>query len=242
MRMTLKRSAGCVGLGSAQPGWVSSTAMLAVVAGLVCCGCGAKEEEVNQSVSDQAYKITLDRGDNGSAVASQRGGRTDRSAGPRDLTFEMAGFSRLAESSDAQEQRAAALQAAIIDAFSKALIEARRSRGQSDADFIARLGPRLTVTHCSTGDGYEVQVELIARGAETTFVIRNGQMQHPPRDLQAIHRIFEETNGEFSLLGTEWSPEADVCVATVGCYLPARFEEALAGNVAVDADDESGVR
>jgi hypothetical protein len=216
--------------------------MLAVVAGLVCWGCGPKEEEVGQSVSEKAYKITLDRGDNGAAVASDRGGWADRSVGPRDLKFEMAGFSRLTEGGDAQEQRAATTQAAIIDAFCLALIEARRSRGQSDADFMARLGPRLTVTHCTTGDGYEVQVELISRGAETTFVVRNGQMQHPPRDLRTVHQIFEETNGEFSLLGTEWSPEADVCVATVGCYLPARFEEALAGNVAVDADDESGVR
>ncbi len=101
MRMTLKRSIWPSEPDRPRPGCVSSTAMLAVVAGLVCCGCGPKEE-VNQSVSKKAYKITLDRGDNGAAVASDRGGRTDRSAGPRNLTFEMAGFSRLTEGGDAQ--------------------------------------------------------------------------------------------------------------------------------------------
>ena len=55
-----------------------------------------------------------------------------------------------------------------------------------------------------------------------------------------IHRIFEETNGEFSLLGAEWSPEAGTWVATVGCYLPAGLGEALAVDAAADAHEAPG--
>lgn len=238
MQTTLKRSAWCREPGCPRSGILMSRTVLAILACLCCWGCNPAEQ-VNQAAADKACTITLDREDNGAAVASTRTSRDRRPQMQRVLSFEMAGFSSVPDLGVTQEQRAAATQAAIIDAFCKALIEARRARGQTDSDFTARLGPRLTVTHRPVDDGYQVEANLISRGAETTFVVRDGQLQHQTHDVRMIHRLFEETNGEFSLLGTEWSSDAGACVAKVGCYLPAGLGEALAGDAAADEVDEA---
>jgi hypothetical protein len=79
-------------------------------------------------------------------------------------------------------------------------------------------------------------VDVISRGVETSFIVRHGQLQHPPHDVKLVQRIFQETNGEFSLLGAEWRPDAGSYVATVGCYTPAGSKDALNGALAADAD------
>lgn len=238
MQTTQKRSVWRSGPGGFLPGVSLSWTMPAILACVCCWGC-TPAGQVEEAGADRCYAITLDQGDNGAVAASNRAGGAEHAVMARTLSFEMAGFSRRPATGDQREQRAAATQAAIIDALCKALIEARRDRGQTDADFTARLGPRLTVTHCTTNDGDEVHIELISRGVETTFAIRDGRLQHPPHDLKLIHRIFEETNGEFSLFGTDWSADTGTCVATVGCYLPAGLGAALAGGVAARPDEDA---
>ena len=142
----------------------------------------------------------------------------------------MVGYSNATQDST-PEQRAASTQAAIIDAFGKALIEARASRGQSTADFTAKIGPRMKVTHRTIDTGYEIQISLLYRGVESLFVVRNGVLQHPPQDLGLIRRLFEETNGEFSLLATDSTTTGGVALAKVGCYLPAGFDSRITGDV-----------
>lgn len=202
-----------------------------VCAGIWGCGPRAQSRTTQDAATNESYTVTLNRADNGAAVAPLRTA-DDGAAIPRTLSFEMAGFARTAGVGEPQEERSAAAQAAIIDALGKALMEARRSRGQPDTDFTAQLGPRLTIHHCRANGGYQVEATLLARGVETTFVVRDGVLQHPPRDLKLIQRLFDETNGEFSLLGTEWLPENGAYVAKVGCYLPAGLGEALAGESA----------
>ena len=212
-----------------------------VLAAGLCASVGAcgrgPQTRTAQDATDKPFTLTLNRTDNGAATAPQRSA-DEAAAMPRTLSFEMAGFARAPDSREPQEERSAAAQAAIIDALGKALIEARRSRGQPDSDFTAQLGPRLTVHHCRVNGGYQVEVTLVARGVETSFVVRDGVLQHPPRDLKLIQRIFYETNGEFSLLGTEWLPESKMYVAKVGCYLPAGLGEALAGEAAEQLADD----
>ncbi len=225
MRMTQTRSAG------------SAWTILATCICLGCWGCGPRGEVNQAPATDSMFTIDIDQGRNGAVDATQRAARDERHAIPRTLSFEMAGFGHLDPDADTPEQRASAGQAAILDALCRAMIEARRSRGRPDSDFIARLGPRLTISHCSTDEGYDVEVNLICRGVETTFLVRNGILQHPPRNLKLIHRIFEETNGEFSILGTDWSPSTRTCVAKVGCYVPMGLGEALAGDVTAASDE-----
>ncbi len=218
-----------------QSGMLMWTALMTCVC-VGWLGCGPKEEVRQQAASDDAFTITIDRSENGATASSASEAAGADTTIPRALSFEMAGFSSPLDSDAPAEQLAAARHAAIIEAFCNALIEARRSRGQTDSDFEAKLGPRLTVTHCTTIDGYDVEVKLTRRGAGTTLLVRNGVLQHPPCDWQLIQGMFEETNGEFSLLGTERSATDDTYIAKVGCYLPERLGEALAGGV---TDEES---
>ena len=175
------------------------------------------------------YKIHVDRSNNGGAKAIAEND-TAAADQQRTLTFEMVGYSAAAQDATA-EQRVAASQAAVIDAFCKALIEARTVRGQSSADFTTTIGPRLKVAHRTVDGGYEMQISLMYRGIESLFVVRNGVLQHPPQDLALIRRLFEETNGEFSLLTTNASAAGGVALAKVGCYLPAGFDARLTGDV-----------
>jgi len=181
-------------------------------------------------IAEADFTIRVDRTNNGAAHTADDTDPTRPSDRPRTLAFEMVGYSNAAQDAT-PEQRAAASQAAIVDAFCKALIEARTTRGQSTADFTAKFGPRMNVTHRTLDDGYEVQISLVYHGVESLFVVRNGVLQHPPQDLGMVHRLFEETNGEFSLLTTEASSTGGIALAKVGCYLPAGFDSRLTGDV-----------
>ncbi len=152
---------------------------------------------------------------------------------PRTLAFEMAGVAR-ADTNQAE----AARQAAVVEAFAQALIEARRLRRQPTADFTARLGPRLTVIHRSLGDGCEIEVSLTHRGEETRFEVKRGVLQHEPRNSDTLARIFDETNGEFALLETRWLPSGDECLARVACFRPAGMGTLAPETLAGHPDDE----
>ena len=208
-------------------GWAAGAAATILVC-LSVCGCGPKQQARTAQSADRPFTVTVNRTDNG-AAAAPAAADSQAAAVPRALSFEMAGFAKAPAAGEPLEERSAAAQAAIIDAFGRALIEARRARGQSVSDFTADMGPRLSIRHCRVNGGYQLELDLLARGVQTTFVVRDGVLQHPPRDLKLVHRIFDETNGEFSLLGTEWHPEDGTYVAKVGCYLPEGFGDALAG-------------
>jgi len=189
-------------------------------------GCAAPgADSTRESTADSDYKIRIERPGADEASLTAR-----PSASTRTLAFEMTGVA-IAESSRPEGQRKAAMvQAAAIDALIKAVIEARRARGQTTADFTMKIGPRLTIVHQQLGDDYEVQISLIARGADVTFVLRGGVLQHEPYEQALLRRVFEETNGEFSLLTTEWDPARGGCKARVACYLPAGPQTIYAGD------------
>ena len=207
---------------------------------LFCCvslvGCGPAERTGGASQSAEGLTIRIDRNENGAAFRSGGEVAEPRIAVPRRLAFEVSGTARSAPAGASQEQRAAARQAAIIDAFGKALIEARRSRGQPVSDFTAKLGPRLTVIHRTVGTGDEIEVRLIARGVQKVFVVRDGVLQHLPHDVSMVRKIFDESNGEFSLLPADQAARSDVCVAKVGCYVPMALGGALAGGISAEGD------
>lgn len=205
---------------------VSLSAMLAVAA----CDKDTRTASVQDSASEAPYKVRIERPGNASGVDSSRA----LPAVARSLAFEMTGFAANAEGKSGAEQKAAGSQAAAIDGLTKAIIEARRGRGQSFEDFTVKIGPRLTITHRPIGDGYEVQATLIARGVDTTFIVRNGVLQHPPHELKMLRQVFEETNGEFELLTTRW--EAAGCEAKVACYLPAGLGTSFAGQAADETE------
>jgi hypothetical protein len=186
-------------------------------------GCGSARTVAVSDTSTQAdYKVRIQR--SGPASAS------DTMASPaRDLAFEVSGFGGATVGNDKSDEKTSVTQAAIVDALVKALVEARRSRGQTTGDFTTKLGPRVTIVHRQIGDGYEAQITLLARGVDTTFIVRDGVLQHEPHDLKLLRQVFDETNGEFALLGTTWKSVQHGCEARVACYQPAGMEGAVAG-------------
>lgn len=216
---------------------IPTLAAVLLIGGFALTGCSDnanKSADRKAAIDETAFRIHIDRSDNGAAVAAVQE-KERRRMMPRQLAFEMAGFAELHEENASQEARASASQAAIVDAFTRALIEARRNRGQTTSDFTAEIGPRLHISHSVLRDGYEVRISLISRGEESEIVVKNGVLQHPPRDMRLVHQIFEETNGEFSILDAGQLNQNGQYLAKVGCYLPKGFDTAIAFDAEKDA-------
>ncbi len=211
---------------------------------LIACGtllvAACQSAQRPNTPAPDAYTIHMDRTHNGAAQSAGGKHVDKRTTLPRVLAFEMSGVAGKPPSWAEANQHAAAKQAAVIEAFAGALIEARRSRGQTTADFTAKLGPRLTVRHQSLGWGREIEVRLKVRGFDTVFAVQNGELQHPAHDLKLVRRLFAETNGEFSLLSAGPTTSSGQYVATVACYQPAAMDAALAGGAARN-DDAAGI-
>ncbi len=201
-------------------------------------GCGmSRDDSVATTAEPQMFSVLIERGQNGAALSEQERDDEGRRNLPRVLAFKVVGAAPKPDDRAQAEARIAATQAAIIDAFRRALFEARQSRGQSVENFTARLGPRMTITHRLEGESDEIRIKLTYRGIENTLAVRDGVLQHPPVDLRLIRRIFEETNGEFSLLETDTTTNDALATATVACYLPAGFDPTAKVNVARVDDD-----
>ncbi len=229
MKATLKRMALC------------SRIVLVFCLIVGCLGCNLNEKKTHQQSTAQekaAMVVIQPTAEEDAAAEEAMIKRAQEQLVPRTLMFEMVGTATPPKTGTEQEREAAAMQAAIIDSFCKALIEARHSRGQTTSDFTARLGPRLTITHCLVDDDAEIHAEVIDRGVNTTFVVRGGILQHTPHDWKAVQALFEETNGEFSLLDTTRSANGEQHFARVGCYLPQGFNTAIVGTESIDDTEE----
>jgi outer membrane murein-binding lipoprotein Lpp len=216
------------------------TAAWALTAALLC-GCQPAQKARQTASAEEDFGVRIDRNQNGAAAVAptQRSADQKTSTAPRALAFEMTGAGKMSEPGTSPEQRIAASQAAIIEAFCKAVMEARRTKGQPDAGFSTDFGPRLKVSRTAVEGGFESRVTLVSRGVETTFIVRDGKLQHEPHDLHQVQQIFDATNGEFALLGTSMSPVKGECVATVAHYVPGEVNSALAGSVPNDQSDSA---
>jgi hypothetical protein len=210
-----------------------------ILAAVLLSGCAPKEKVRQTAAADNGFDVRIDRSENGAATPVGRAGGQKTDAAARSLAFTMSGAGQMPETGASPERRAAASQAAIIVAFCKAIGEARTAAGQPSADFSVDFGPRLKVSRAAIEGGFQDRVTLVSRGIETTFIVRNGKLQHEPHDIRQMQQIFAATNGEFSLLGTDWSPVKGECVATVARYLPADLNSALAGSVPTNQNESA---
>lgn len=197
-----------------------------ITAMLIFTGCHRSQTNTPAPVQE-SYGVHIDRSTNG---AGRNGGTfADRRKAPRKLAFEMTGFAAPPQSDFYPADRSGIRQAAIIDALARALIEARRARGQTTSNFTAKIGSNLTISQRNIGKGSEVNLVLMYRGEEINFHVVNGVLKSPPQDLQVIQRIFDQTNGEFALLGVGCSTQSRSCMARVGGYMPVEPDVRIAG-------------
>ena len=214
---------------SVKPRWQFCVGLL--LSGMFAPGCQAPDEKSTGSGAD-ALTIRVDREDNGAA-----GDAFDSSSkiAPRKLTFTVAGFAQRPSAGASQEERAAAAQAAVLDAFCNAVIEARRTRGQSTSGFVEKLSDRLTLIHRSVDEGSEIEIRLRSHGIDEVISVRAGVLQHPPRDFELVRDIFAETGGAFALLPIDASVRlGGRYMARVGCYESFGVKRSLAGDLGGD--------
>jgi len=200
--------------------------------GICACwlsGCGDPVSDTKpsgESAGDH-FGVRVDRSENGAALEGPAGHTSDSIAPPREFAFSVVGSAPVSTTLLSPEGRSAASQAAIIEALGSAIRETRKARGRSTTDFTAKIGDRLTFTQKTDGDSREITVCLTYRGVENTIIVRDGVLRQPPVDFRLIRQLFAETNGEFSLLGTDRTSPDGVVLATVGCYVPAGFSDEL---------------
>lgn len=213
-----------------------SLAAAAALTTVFLWACGPQERVIDNGEANAAFNVRIDRAENGAAGPVAAGDGAGAGTQRRAFAFEMTGVGKPPRADASAEQRAAASQAAIIEAFCQALMEARRARGETDPEFTVDFGPRLHVARSKAGEGYEIRVTLVSRGVETIFVVLDGKLQHEPYDLRQVRQVFAATNGEYALVGTDWSPTAGECLATVAHYAPAAASSALADGVKGEHD------
>lgn len=210
--------------------------LLALISFGSACQHSQRTTAKTNDAPDDVFTVSIDREKNGAAASSEAARQRDAKKNPRVFAFEVAGASARPDGEADQEMVASAKQAAIIDAFVKALIESRQERGLPTADFTERFGPRLTVVHTTKNDGPWVEVRILARGIENAFILHNGRLENPPYDFGMVQRVFAESGGEFTLLTSDALPTSNQYVAKVGCYLPPKLESVMAGDVSQAGD------
>lgn len=216
---------------------IASLPLLTAVLGS-SAGCHPSNESPYGPGKQRPFIVRVDPNENGAAGDVGDSLESSSRSQPRQLAFKVSGTAPKPSDGNGAEARIAASQAAIINAFMNALIDAREARGQSTSDFTARLGPRLTVNQKTTNGVSEARIGITYNGSNNQLMVRDGVLQHPPVDIRLIRRIFDETNGEFSLLSTDEDSNERYATATVACYLPSGFRQGVLMNVARNDTDE----
>lgn len=208
---------------------MSSTALI---------GCHPANESPYGPGKQRPFIVRVDPTENGAARGSGESSAAGGRELPRRLAFKVTGVAPHPSNASGAEARVAASQAAIINAFIHALIEARRTRGQPTDNFTAHLGPRLTVSYRSLDGRAESRITLVYEGRTSRLTVYDNVLQHPPVDIRLIRKIFGETNGEFALLSTDETRGETLAAATVACYLPSGYPTNASLNVARIESDE----
>jgi hypothetical protein len=220
-----------------------SVLILTLCIPFIAAGCGNSKNRSRESVQNappaEINTVRIDAGNNGAAPARQASHVEERTT-PRALVFETSGVAPIPRDGGTQEEWASARESAVIDALAKAIMESRRGAGLSDENFVEKLGSRLTVAHRITDEGEEFEMRLADRGMERMFLIRDGELKHPPHDFELVRKVFSETNGAFVLLPVDEAPLSRY-VARVGCYEQIGAESRLAGELRAGDASETGL-
>ncbi len=215
--------------------FTSSAVCLLAINAVGCNRSSSNDEPVVQKAPPpEVFTVRIDAGNNGAAPMVQKGYDPSKRRAPRALIFETSGVARLPDEGASQEEWAAVREAAVLDAFAKAIMEARRMAGLPEDEFVEEFSSRMTVAQRISVNGEEFEVRLVDRGMERLFLLRDTVLQHPPHDFELVRKIFAETNGEFTLLPVDEAPMGRM-IAKVGCYEKAM----LSGHFAENTEDSA---
>ena len=138
----------------------------------------------------------------------------------RRLAFLVTGYGVEPKSGGPVERKAAALEAAVVDAIGRAVREMQRDpkRDRTPVEYKVTLAPGLNVFGQLVGGLPRTVVLLDRRGRVTELCARNGLLAHPPHDSKVVQQIFAATEGRLVLHGTRPADKPGRYAAEVGCY------------------------
>jgi len=138
----------------------------------------------------------------------------------RRFTFLVTGFGAVPKSGGRVARRAAALEAAVVDAIGRAAREMQRDAktGKAPIEYELGLGEGLTVFGRLVG-GSPQTVILLDRGKwHTELCACKGVLAHRPHDSAAVEEIFKAAGGKLVLHAARASDKPGFYKADVGYY------------------------
>lgn len=214
--------AGCFQDARREP--VSTTTQSADAQGLVVAESPDITKGLDTSATPSApvgpeYVIRFDT--DTEALPADDATKLARNAQPQ-LAFVVTGVGSEPEKGTVMERRAAAFEAAIIEAIGRAVREMQRDpkTGRSPVEFQAPIAPGLTVFGQLVGGAPRTVVLLDQRGREFELCSTKGVLAHPPHDNRIIQHVFEAAGGRLVLHKTEHNVSSRSCKADVGVYVP----------------------
>ncbi len=142
----------------------------------------------------------------------------------RELLFVVTGFGETPETGGLLERRAAAVEAAVVDALGRAIRQKRRDpkTGTMSPEYRVELSPRLIVVGQLVRGAFQTAIRLTVDRAgkshDYELCVLNGVLAEPPHDRAIIDEIFQAAGGEFVLQSTGPTPEPGRYRAEVACY------------------------
>jgi hypothetical protein len=138
----------------------------------------------------------------------------------RRFSFLVTGFGVEPPGGNPVDRKAAAIEAAIVDALGQAVREAQRDpkTGRAPIEYKMDLGPGLTIYGQLVGGAPQTVIVLDRRGRTYEFCSRSGVLAHPPYDARVVQQVFAATQGRFVLQATRATEEPGRYSADVGYY------------------------
>jgi hypothetical protein len=143
-----------------------------------------------------------------------------RSWPERRFTFLVTGVGTEPKAGGPVERKAAAIEAAVVDAIGLAAREVQRDpkTGRAPVEYKLNLGPGLTVFGQLVRGMPQTAIVLDRRGRIYEMAERNGTLLHPPHDSTVIQQVFTATNGKLVLQATRATDKSGQYCADIGYY------------------------
>ncbi|MBN1344173.1 MAG: hypothetical protein JXQ73_15920 [Phycisphaerae bacterium] len=143
----------------------------------------------------------------------------------RRFTFLVTGVGCESKKGSPVERKAAALEAAVVDAIGRAAREMLRnpSTGKAPVEYRMTLGPGLTVFGQLVQGQPQTAILLDHRGRIDELCARQGVLAHPPHGTKIIQQIFAATDGQLVLQATRQADTPGCYTADVGYYQKSKI-------------------
>lgn len=176
--------------------------------------------DVEAETTAAPHAITINSGWVGAEGSAAVAEPTPAARPNRQFAFLVTGIGTEPKSGGAVERKAAALEAAVVDAIGRATREILRDpkTGRAPIEYKAALGPGLTVFGQLVSGAPRTVILFDRRGRIDELCAADGVLAHPPHDGRIIQRIFAAAQGKLVLQATRAGHKPGYHAADVAYY------------------------